>query len=150
MSDEKKKTVTSTHSMPVEWRSEVSSKHEMPIEWAVSSLSTTVASAVKSHHSNVAHASADLQQLVVNVFVPEESRAPITDEQIETLKQRIEALEEAINKDTGRDVARTHTFQCKQDFDDCMAKAETKGEKGVCWAMLGACVGVDYTTLVGD
>ncbi len=111
---------------------------------AVESLSTAVSTATSTGHLEVAKAGVDVQQIIIQVFVPAEPSVGIAQSSLEKFDERIGALEERIDAAGG---ARTHAFRCKQDFDDCMAKAKDTMDKNVCRMVLATCLGENYTDI---
>ena len=111
---------------------------------AVESLSTAVSTATSTGHLDVVKAGVDVQQTVIQVFVPAAPDIEIAQSSLQQSDERISILEKRIDTAGG---ARTHAFRCKPDFDDCMAKAKSTTERNVCRMVLATCLGENYTDI---
>ena len=114
---------------------------------AVTSLSTAVSSATSTGFDDVAQAGVGVQYLVVNVFVPSMPDAAISKSFLNEFDKKLALFEEKIES-AGDDEARTHAFRCKQDHDDCMAKAKSRTDRNVWRMVLTACIGHGFTDFV--
>ena len=111
---------------------------------AVESLSATVSTATDIGHIDVAKAGVNVQQTVVQVFVPANPDVGIAQSSLQEFDERMSILEKQIDT-AGR--ARTHAFRCKQDYDDCIAKATSTMDRNVCRMVLTTCIGENYTDI---
>ena len=112
---------------------------------AIEILATTTATATATGFPDVAEASDDVQYVISTDFQAAESIEQIPQRSYVALEARVKILEDQITKGEGPS---TEVFKCREDFEDCMRKAEGTRQQVICWLTFTACLGERFTTFV--
>lgn len=109
---------------------------------AVSNLIALHAEAKAAGQTRVAKVSAEAASLVSDFLQPMENPSEeVTESILLELKERLEAVEEAVRESTASEPeALQREFECNRQLRTCLTTAQGMGEKTACWLSFGACL----------
>lgn len=113
---------------------------------AVTSLAAATSSATEFGFTQVAQAGEKVQYVLIKIFQAAPAPEAIAQQDVQKFQERVRELERQI---ADLPAARTESFRCQQDFEECVARARKNGTSQVtCWVSYAACLGAQLTTLM--